>query len=286
MVIDLFLLPYDAAHRSIRMGRGPEHLVESGILEHLRSRGHEVHTHTIDSEVDVPSEIMVAVDLARRLAEQIRRSRQSGHFPLVLAGRCMSALGAIAGLGSARTGVVWFDSHGDFNTPTTSRSGMLDGMAGAVIAGRCWSGVAATIPGFVPVSESRYVLVGARDLDPAEAELLESSDVTLIGPEQVRADASAAITASLGDSASELYVHVDLDVLDPERVGRANQYAAPHGLEVKDIVAVVRAIVERFEIGAATLSAYDPSFDADGRVLMAAIEIADEIASRASAQRA
>jgi arginase len=285
VTIDLFLMPYDAAQRSIRMGRGPEHLVEAGIRDSLQSRGYEVHAHTIDSDVDVPSEIMVAVDLARGLAERVGASRRNGHFPLVLAGRCMSALGAVAGLGSDRTGVVWFDSHGDFNTPETSRSGMLDGMAGAVIAGRCWSGVAATIPGFVPVSESRYVLVGARDLDPAEAELLESSAITLIPSDELRAGGPHLAADSLSDT-SEVYVHVDLDVLDPDRVGRANPYAAPGGLDVSDVVAVVGAVADRYDIAAATLSAYDPSFDGDGRVAEAAMAIANEIVRCASARTA
>lgn len=284
MVIDLFLLPYDEGARSIRMGRGPERMVESGIVEYLQSRGHEVHVQTLESDVDVPSEITLAVDLARRLADRVGESKRNGRFPLVLAGRCMTALGVVAGLGSDRTGVVWFDSHGDFNTPETSRSGMLDGMAGAVISGRCWTGVSGTIPGFVPVSESRYVLVGARDLDPAEADLLERSAVRLIPPEGVPGVGAAALADSLGD-ASELYLHVDLDVLDPDRVGRANQYAAPDGLEVGDIAAVVRAVSDRYEIGAATLSAYDPSFDPEGRVAEAAMAIVDQIVSCASVRQ-
>lgn len=285
MVIDLFLLPYDAAERSVRMGRGPDRLIESGLREHLRSRGHVLRAHTLDSDLDVPSEIMLAVDLARRLAERVGESTRSGHFPLILAGRCISALGAVAGLASDRTGVVWFDRHGDFNTPETSRSGMLDGMAGAAIAGRCWAGVAATIPGFVPVSESRYALVGARDLDPAEAELLERSAVMLFPPERVVEDGAAAVAHSLGD-ATELYLHVDLDVLDVDRVGRANQYAGPGGLDVSDVGAVLRAVADRYGIGAATLSAYDPSFDPDGHVVEAATAIVDEIVRCASARTA
>lgn len=178
-------------------GRGPEHLVDSGIGEHLRTRGHEVHVHTLESMIDAPSEVTLAVDLARVLAEQVGASKRNGHFPLILAGRCMAALGAVAGLESNRTGVVWFDSHGDFNTPETSRSGMLDGMAGAVIAGRCWRGVSTTVPGFVPVSESRYVLIGARDLDPPEAELLRDSAVTLVSPQRIGTEGPAVAPDSL-----------------------------------------------------------------------------------------
>src|SRR5262249_50325204 len=122
------------------------------------------------------AEIRTAFDLMRALAVAVRDARQRGFFPLVLAGNCNTCLGTVAGLGDGRgTAVLWFDAHGDFNTPETTTSAFLDGMALATLNGRCWSQLARTVPDFTPVSERTTCLVGARDLDPLEAEAISNS---------------------------------------------------------------------------------------------------------------
>jgi len=73
--------------------------------------------------------------------------------------------------------VLWFDAHGDFNTPESTLGGFLDGMALAIATGRCWTGLAATVPGFTPVAEENVVLVGARDLDRANCTSTSTSTV-------------------------------------------------------------------------------------------------------------
>jgi arginase len=65
----------------------------------------------------------------------------------VLSGNRNSALGALAGLREQNCGMIWFDAHGDFNTPEITESGFFDGMGMAIAAGHCWKKLAATIPG-------------------------------------------------------------------------------------------------------------------------------------------
>jgi arginase len=70
---------------------------------------------------------------------------------LILSGNCgPAALSAVGTLNPQTTGVVWFDAHGDFNTPNTSASGFLDGMSLAVLTRRCWPALAARFVGFEP----------------------------------------------------------------------------------------------------------------------------------------
>src|SRR5687767_1880913 len=115
------------------------------------------------------AEIGTAFDLDRQLAREVAAARLRSAFPLTLAGNCITSVGTVGGLGAGATGVLWFDAHGDFNTPETTIGGFLDGMALATVVGRCWRSLAAGVPGFTPVAEENVVLVGARDLDPAEA---------------------------------------------------------------------------------------------------------------------
>jgi arginase len=209
------------------------------------------------------------VQVGRAVAD----AREEDRLPLVLSGNCsVAAMGAVAGLGE-RTAVLWLDAHADLNTPDTTASGFFDGMALSLLLGRCWTGMAGRVPGFRPVRESDVVLVGARDLDPGEEHFLGSGAVPMLGAEELRARLPECLEA-LRRRAAALYVHVDLDVLDPA-VGRANAYAAPGGLKVEDAIWAVQQAAAALPLGALALTAYDPAFDPDGRVVEAALHVAD-----------
>ena len=274
------LLPYDSARHGERMGAGPSHLVSHGMLERLRTAGHRTTvTELAPATGSWVAEIGTAFDLDRQLAASVAATVARGAFPITLAGNCISSVGTIGGLGAGPVGVLWFDAHGDFNTPETTVGGFLDGMALAVATGRCWTGLAANVPGFAPVAEENVVLVGARDLDPAEAELLRASGVEQLPPDAPVARIASAIGA-LARRARRLYVHVDLDVLDAAE-GRANGYVEGRGISLAGLLAAIDAAGARCPIAAGAITAYDPAYDRDGRVCAAAIEIALALAAAA-----
>ncbi len=255
------------------MGAGPEHLLQAGLAAHLAHAGHQVKCYTLEASAGAfRTEVGTALDIMCRLAIQVREARSTGAFPLVLAGNCSTAVGTIAGLGSARPGVLWFDAHGDFNTPDTTPSGFFDGMALATLAGRCWTQVVGRVPGFLPVAESRICLIGARDLDALESELLAGSEVELVTPVEMAVRLPAAVKR-LATEIDEAYEHIDLDVLDPTE-GCVNQFAAAGGVTLGQLEDAVAAIGRALPVGAAALTAYDPSADADGRICAAAFRVA------------
>jgi arginase len=278
----LLSLPYDSGHAGARMGRGPGAFRAAGIVEALRADGHRVEPVEILSSGRFPTEIATAFELAGRLAAQVRAALWQGELPLVLSGGCIAAPGILAGLGGDDVGVVWMDAHGDFNTPESSASGFLDGMALAVATGACWSGAAARIPGFQPVSPERVVLVGARDFDPGERERLEDAGVRIVDPVEVaeRGGEAAIGTALAGlpSAVRRLYVHIDLDVLDPLD-GRANAFAADGGLRRSPVNEILRLLArDPGLVAAAALTAYDPSADPEGQVLDAGVDFARALA--------
>ncbi len=276
MNVRLLAVPYDSGLRNVRMGRGPAHLLERGLVARLWDGGHDVAVDTIEVADAPPAEIRTAFDLNRLLATAAREAVTSGVLPLVLAGNCNTAVGTLGGLGSSGVGVVWFDAHADFNTPETTITGFLDGMALALVTGRCWASIAAGIPGFRPVSPEHVVLVGARDFDPAELAALQSSAITLVPPGAVRERGAAAALephlAALRTRVRRLYVHLDLDVLDPGEA-TVNQFAAPGGLTIPEVADALRLIARHGPIAAATLTAYDPLRDPDDRALNAAFRL-------------
>jgi arginase len=111
--------------------------------------GHQTRVEYIEAGSDAPAEIRTAFELNRVVAERVRDAREAHALPVVLAGNCMTAVGTLAGLGGTPA-VLWFDAHGDFNTPETTASGFLDGMALAMLTGRCWANLTRTVHCFQP----------------------------------------------------------------------------------------------------------------------------------------
>jgi arginase len=274
MLVDLILVPYDTGLAGERMGRGPARLLEAGLVAALEQDGHRVTTTTLTTRAPFRVEAAVAVDLADQVAQAVRAARQRQARPLVLSGNCNAGVGSA--IASEPAGIVWFDAHGDFNTPETSPSGYFDGMALAMATGRCWRTLVQRIGGFAPIPDERVVLVGARDLDPGEHALLAASGVTWVQGLSDLAPLDRALDA-LAARTPRVYLHLDLDIHDP-REAPANTYAAPGGPSRAQVLEAVAHVAARLEIAAAGLAAYDPAVDPDGRTAAAGVALARAIA--------
>jgi arginase len=281
MDVQLLVVPYDSGNRGVRMGAGPEALIDGGLQQALRDDGHTVRVKIAELPADSwRAEIRTGFELMRMLSTAVREARDSHRLPIVLAGNCNTAVGAVAGLGADATGVVWFDAHADFNTPETTPSGFLDGMAVAILTGRCWTQLSATVPNFRPVGDARVCLVGARHIDSLEGSLLDESSVQVIATRQLRST-FRQVLSSINEHVDSIYVHLDLDVLD-SGVASANKFAVPGGLTLDDMEYALTQIGQRFRIAGIALTAYDPAADIDGAALSAAIHLIRTAAALAS----
>ncbi len=192
----------------------------------------------------------------RPLAARVHVIAGRGERPVSVAGDCCSMIGVVAGLERAgvHPTVIWFDAHGDFNTPETSPSGFVGGMPLAILVGRGDQAMPEAV-GLAPLAEERVILAGARDLDSGEAEALRSSKITHI--ERV---------AELLDRplpAGPLLVHFDTDVVDPSEVP-AHHYPAPGGPSSEALREVFRHLAASGRVVAVSVSTWDPRLDQDG----------------------
>jgi arginase len=273
----LICWPFHNGLREVGMGAGALHLARD---ERLRQAVAAVGWRVADVEVpavdESGAEIARVMELVRRLAAEVRSAEKQGAFPLVLAGNCNSSLGSVAGVGGDRLGVIWFDAHADFDDPDENTSGFFDVMALAMLTGRGWRALRATIPGHRPIPEPAVVLAGVRDLEPAQRERLAASAIHAVAG---RIDPKAFDQAlkKLASQASRIYLHVDLDSLDVSEA-KANEYAAPGGPSEERLLECIRIVCQRFAVSAAAITAYDPALDGNGRTLAAARKIAREIA--------
>lgn len=285
MKVQILQVPYDSAHRNVRMGSGPVHFIESGIAQTLHQLGYDVEVDCIEAESPFRAEIKTAFELYRQLAARVRSACEGGKFPLILSGNCNCSLGTIAGVGTSDLGIVWFDGHGDFNTPDTTVSGFLDGMGLATIAGLCWKGLAASIAGFHSISGRNIIHVGARDFSAEEKELFDLAGVAVVGAETIRRSGLREALESpfevLRARVGRIYLHFDLDVLDPEETP-ANEFAPPDGLTVEQVEESIQMIGERFGICACGIASYDPRCDDQNKTLEAGVTIIKRVLEMSS----
>jgi arginase len=259
----LIQVPWYLGREHPDLSRGPSVLAEAIGDETIVVPGPEPRP--------VPNEVADSFDVIRSVRSAVSEAVADGRFPLVLAVNCFTSLGTVAGAGRD-LGVVWFDAHGDFHTPDSTPTGFLDGMGLAMLTGDGWRELRDTIEGHRPVPAGNVVLVAARDLEPTEIARVEASELR-------RADAETLEGAldELATRVDAVYVHIDLDVLDPS-VAHANVLSVEGGLDVAQLELALSAIQGRFEIAAAALTAYDPSQDRESRVPEIAAALARRLA--------
>ena len=279
--VDLIYCPYDSGRKDWRCGNGPKRILQQDAVARLEAIGAKVDVIEIEPSVYYESENNMGFEIMRRIAEATDCAIQSGHLPLIVAGNCNTAVGGISGIGgSSKRGHIWFDAHGDFCTPETTDSGFLDGMGLAMVVGRCWQQVLSQIVGYEPIAETSTVLVGARSLDPMEAKDLDASNILHLRVEDIRKSGMAAalnpFLNRLEQQVEKIYIHVDLDVLDPVEAP-ANQLNVADGLWVDEVREAIMIAGRNIRIAGAGLGSYDPSVDPDGKTAEAAIKILETL---------
>ena len=219
---------------------GPKTMEEGGLLGLLADWGCEVVDNRYaklceEEEKSYGARYRLGLannNLADIVAEQIK----SDVLSIGLMANCNGLMGMLAGHQRSgptkkplRVGLVWIDAHGDFNTPETSLSGMMGGMPVAISTGHCLHHIRRA-SGLEPPLPTKYVtMVGVRDTDPMEQYRIDTYDISQITVEDIKR-LSPAIDMEM-DRLSRItditYVHVDMDILDPEDIPGA-------GLPVKN----------------------------------------------------
>jgi arginase len=268
MDVRIISIPYDSGHCRKRMGKGPDRILKHGLSDLLNEMGIRFDVEEIQLENPFPAEISAAFEAGRKLSIRVRACRNHGKFPIVLSGNCNAAVGTVSGCGPAKTGVIWLDAHGEANTPETTSSGFLDGMPISTLLGRAWQTLAKTIPGFAPVPGDRIILFGARLLDWAEPALLDQAGVRRVETVGEMTNELQALLTLV----EQIYLHVDLDVLDPTEA-TSNQWTPPGGITLQILLDAIAEIRGRATLASLGIASYDPGVDHNERALSAALDV-------------
>jgi len=229
--VALVKMPYSGGRNVAELSGGPDYLEQGGLLDLLEGMDvdlRETTTVALTSEQDDDYGEWHRMGMASgNYGELVADNERNGYLTVGLLSNCTSLLGTLAGLQHSgatdqprKIALMFIDAHGDFNVPETTLSGMLGGMPVAVSAGLCLRNLRLET-GLDPALPTENILFGAlRDVDPLERELIDNSDATEVSTEDYR-EISGHLRAEmqrLSDIADLIYIHVDMDVLDPAEV--------------------------------------------------------------------
>ncbi len=286
MRIALLTLPYNTQGKGLGGGAGPAALLGAGLAEEIAAQGHLVVSPRdviLTPEEESSYGGWQRVGTANgHLARLVAAAGLDGAFVLGLFADCNSVLGMLGGLTRTqerawprRVGLVWVDAHGDYNTPETSPSGMLGGMPVATACGKCLSSLRERSGLRVPLQSPDVIMVGLRELDPPERQAIEADGIVTLSAEDLVTGSERMHWAMrhLSDREGLIYVHVDLDILDPE-VAPAAGLPARGGITGAQLGAGLAELMAYPKVGALALVSYSPDRDPDGatrREVMTAI---------------
>jgi arginase len=222
--------PSDLGQGRRGVDMGPSAIRYAGLCEKLRLLGCQVKDL---GNIDVPMQEMHTVKdeklkyldevirVSEALYQSVKSAMDEGHVPIILGGDHSISIGSVAAIASKyrNVGVIWFDAHGDMNTPDTTPSGNIHGMPLAVALGYGHPDLL-NIGGFTPkVKPSNVVLVGARSVDGDEVRLMRESGIKVYTMAEIDQAGMAQVMKEAigiaGDGTDGIHLSLDLDALDP-----------------------------------------------------------------------
>ena len=254
------------------ISQGPNTMTNGGIQKILGDMGAVIRTseaaltQSEDTEYGGWKRLGMALG---HFADIVEKNERDGYFTVGLLATCPSMPGLVAGLqhsgttrDALRIGLLWLDAHPDLNTPETTRSGSLGGMPVAVATGRALRVMRLDAKLDPPLPDRHVVMGGVRLTDPLEQHLLDNSQIQQVSVDDLR-NATPAVFAQLdrlNAISDKIYIHIDMDVLDPREV-MGHQNKVPNGPSSEQLARLFEMIFTRYPkasaIGFATIPATD-----------------------------
>ena len=287
MNIHIIGAPVDLGSGRRGVDMGPSAIRYAGLGERLRQLGYSIidEGNIAASEpemfpIETPHlkylEPILAV--CEKLAAIVQRASGPNDIPLVIGGDHSIALGSITGAVKAygRVGVIWIDAHPDFNTDQTTPSGNIHGMPLAALAGFGDTRLT-NVGGFSPkLSPAHIAIVGARDIDPGERELLREAhvqvftmkDIDHLGlPEAIARSLEIATTDTNG-----LHVSFDMDSLDPREAPGVGT-PVRGGITYREAHLAMELIADSGKLTSLDVVEVNPILDQENRTANLAVEL-------------
>lgn len=258
------------------------HFEENMTLEEIKKYNKKMHdlvlaVKALDSKNGKRNLISIN-EFNEELYKIVIKAIDQGDFPITVGGDHIIAIASsLASLKKHQNlGIIWFDSHADYNTYSTSVTGNLHGLPLAV-ATHYEKNILADFHHGPFYDPKHTVIVGGRDIDPWEWGNVLDAGVTVFSTNDIKKYGAKTICKKAFDIASNstngVHISFDLDLIDPE-VAPGVSVPAKNGINLKETNELVDEIVKNSNIiKSADLVEYNPVFDKDNKTANIAKDI-------------
>jgi arginase len=291
--IELIGLATDAGASARGAAMGPEALRIAGLPEALQGLGYEIAdkgdvrvSPSVRTAEGRRSEILaIAAEGSRRGYEALK----AGGLPVFLGGDHSISMGSVSGVArwcaeqGRRLFVLWFDAHGDFNTPMSSPSGNLHGMSLAMLCGEDEFDDAFGGAWRAEVDPSNVTLFGTRSIDPGERALLEKRGIEVLDMRTIDEQGATLPLSRLIERVAEqdghLHLSLDIDAMDPS-LGPGVATTVPGGLTYREAHLVMEMLHDAQIVGSLDIVELNPFLDHAGRSAHLLVDLAASLFGR------
>jgi arginase len=283
----------DMGPSAIRIAKLEERL-EKGLRYEVEDLGN-IQAPDRATAVEGNTKVRYLADVVKQcemIADKVSASVQHGQFPLVLGGDQSVSIGTFAGLAKTGTkrGIIWLDAHGDFNTPDTTPSGNIHGMALAAILGRGHPDLTG-IGGVSPKAlEENTVLIGGRDFDAKEAKAIKESKILALTMRHIdqwgmKEVMEQAITRASRGGVKQIHVSFDVDAVDPKEAPGTGT-SVMGGLTSREAQLAMEMLCESGLVTSAEFVEVNPVLDVSNRTAELVVEMALSLFGKQRTDRA
>jgi arginase len=278
-------LDLGAGRRGVDMG--PSAIRYAGLGERLEAIGLDVDDlGNVDAAL--PETVATGSERARflaeikatceRIADQVGRAAAAGRIPVVLGGDHSIALGTLGGLAATHGAgaAIWFDAHGDLNTPETTPSGNVHGMPLAVALGQAVDGFRSDAWPLPALDPARVSLIGVRSLDDGERRIVRELGIGVHTMSEIdRRGVVEVVRDALARARGAPFVHVslDMDVVDPD-VAPGVGTPVRGGLSYREAHLAMELVAESGVLDSLEIVEVNPILDRANETAALAVELA------------
>lgn len=278
-------VPIDLGQAQRGVDLGPGALRYAGLAARLARLGYEINDN---GNVAVPVRDTVSSERALHYLPSIRRvcdaayqaardAVAGGDIPVFIGGDHSMSIGTIGGVTHHEpVGVIWIDAHGDFNTPETTISGNVHGMALAVLLGKGYPELVNVGRMGAKLHAEDVVMIGVRELDPEERERLRGSGICVYTMRDVDELGMGVVIRGALDKLSHrqrLHVSLDMDGLDPMVVPGVGT-TVPGGLTYREAQLLMEIIADTGRLASLDIVEINPILDQRNQSAQIAVELA------------
>ncbi len=287
--IALIGAPSSAGARLVGQEQAPRALREAGLVQSLRSDGHEVLdlgdikevSFTPDTQHPKQQNLSQVVEVLHEVHSQVDAAVAKGAWPLIIGGDCTVTIGVLAALTRhfPNLGMIYLDGDVDLNTPATTFTGSLDGMVLAHILGRGADELSRFGSRHPLLEEGNITLFGyspqAGGIDPVETELLKHTKMARYPYQDVKDAVQEAATKAIEDLESKvdhILIHFDVDVIDHDDFPAADVPHSP-GLKLKQVQEALKVFLRSPKSIGLVVTEFNASRDSDGRLARQLVDL-------------